>query len=632
MTKRNTKPLETLLYSGLGIGILLVIGIALNAIFSGVRVRADLTADRAYTLSEGTRKILGTLEAPVQVRYYFSASAPDMDVGLKTYARRVEDLLNEFAALSGGRLEIKKFDPKPDSDAEDSANLDGVQGQQLQPPFGDPIYFGLAVSSLDAKAALPFLSPQRERLLEYDLARAIAQVSRPAKPVLGVMSGLPVFGGMDPMAMMRGGGGRTEPWIFVSELKADYDVREIPLTAEKIDDDVNVLVVVYPKGITEAGQYAMDQFLMRGGSLVAFLDPLSIMDSRNAMGANPLQAAAGSGATLDKLLPAWGYAFDLNKVVSDKQFQTELFDSRTQQPRPNAAFLSLTRGGMDTNDVVTSQLGRVTLPFTGWFDGSPAEGLKATVLFRSSPDSQLTDKMMAQFGATEEFKASGKEHPLALRLVGRFKTAFPDGPPAAPGDTNAPAADGLKEARADAVVVLVGDSDLLYEQNFARIQDMFGQRIMIPFAANLTFLQNLVEQLAGDPALIGIRSRATQSRPFTKVREMQAEAELKYESKIRELEKSLQDTQQKLNDLQRAKTDGAQQAVLSEAQQQELLRFQQQRAKVNTELKTVRKELRQDVDRLENTLKWSNILVMPLLVTAAGLVLAFFKRQRTAAR
>lgn len=627
---KNRKQLETLLYSGLGVAIMLVIAVALNAIFAGARVRADLTADRAYTLSEGTRRILGRLDAPVQVRFYFSASAPDMDPALKTYARRVEDLLNEFRALSSGRLEIKKFDPKPDSDAEDSANVDGIEGQQLTPPFGERIYFGAAISSLDQKAVIPFFSPQRERLLEYDLARAIAQVTRPSKPVLGIMSGLQIFGGMDPMAMFRGGGQRTEPWVFVNELRADYDVREIPVAAETIDPDVNLLLLVYPKGITEAAQFAVDQFVLRGGKLIAFLDPLSIMDAQSSMAGNPLQAAAGSGATLDRLLPAWGYQFDLNKVVSDKQFQTDLFDQRTQQPRPNPAFLSLTSRGMDTNDVVTAQLGRVILPFTGWFDGAPAEGLRATTLFRSSPDSQLTDKMMAQFGATEEFKPSGKEHPLALRLMGRFKTAFPDGRPG--GATNAPAAEPLKEAAAESVVVLVGDSDLLHERNFARIQDFFGQRIMIPFAANLTFLQNLIEQLGGDPDLIGIRSRATQSRPFTRVREMQAAAELKYESKIRELEKSLQDTQQRLNDLQRAKADADQQAILTEAQQQEILRFQQQRARVNQELKTVRKELRQDVDRLENTLKWANILGMPILVTLAGLIIALIKRQRTAAR
>ncbi|MFN0068245.1 MAG: Gldg family protein [Limisphaerales bacterium] len=629
---KNRKQLETVLYSGLGVLVMLVIAVALNAIFAGARLRADLTEDQAFTLSEGTKRILGRLDTPVQVRFYFSASAPDMDPALKTYAQRVQDLLNEFRALSNGKLEIKKFDPSPDSDAEDSANVDGIQGQQIQPPFGDPIYFGLAVSSLDNRAVIPFISPQRERLLEYDLARAIAQVSRPSKPVLGVMSGLPIFGGMDPMAMMRGGGQRSEPWIFVSELKADYEVREIPVTAEKVDDDVNLLVVVYPKGVTEATQFAMDQFVLRGGKLIAFLDPLSIMDARSAMGGNPLQAAAGSGATLDRLVKAWGYDFDLNKVVSDKQFQTELFDPRTQQPRANPSFLSLSGRGFDTNDVVTSQLGRVTLPFTGWFDGSAAEGLKATTLFRSSPDSQLTDKMMAQFGATEEFKASGKEHPLAVRLAGRFKTAFPDGRPVAPGDTNAPAGEVLKEGKADSVVVLVGDSDLLHEQNFARIQELFGQRIMLPFAANLTFLQNVIEQLTGDPDLIGIRSRATQMRPFTKVREMQAEAEIRYESKIRELEKSLQDTQQKLNEIQRAKADVSQQAILSDEQQQEILRFQQERAKVNQELKAVRKQLRQDVDRLENTLKWANIVGMAFLVTAAGLVIAFVKRQRTAAR
>lgn len=628
---KNRKQLETLLYSGLGVAIMLVIAVALNAIFAGARVRADLTADRAYTLSEGTRRILGRLDTPVQVRFYFSASAPDMDPGLKTYAQRVGDLLNEFRALSNGKLEIRKFDPRPDSDAEDSANVDGIEGQQLNPPFGERIYFGAAISSLDNRAVIPFFSPQRERLLEYDLARAIAQVSRPTKPVLGIMSGLQIFGGMDPMAMLRGGGQRNEPWIFVNELRADYDVREIPLTAETIDPEVNLLVLVYPKGISEAAQFAVDQFLLRGGKLIAFLDPLSIMDAQSSMAGNPLQAAAGSGATLDRLLPAWGYQFDLNKVVSDKQFQTDLFDQRTQQPRANPSFLSLTSRGMDTNDVVTSQLGRIILPFTGWFDGAPAEGLRATTLFRSSPDSQLTDKMMAQFGATEEFKASGKEHPLAIRLTGRFKTAFPDGRPGG-ADTNAPAGEALKEATTESVVVLVGDSDLLHERNFARIQDFFGQRIMIPFAANLTFLQNLIEQLGGDPDLIGIRSRATQSRPFTRVREMQSAAELKYESKIRELEKSLQDTQQRLNDLQRAKADADQQAILTEAQQQEILRFQQQRARVNQELKTVRKELRQDVDRLENTLKWANILGMPILVTLAGLIIALVKRQRTAAR
>jgi ABC-type uncharacterized transport system involved in gliding motility auxiliary subunit len=634
---KNQKQLETFLYSTAGVAVLFVIAVALNLIFGRVAARVDLTEDRLYTLSEGTKSILGKLDTPVQIRFYFSQSAADLDAGLRTYAQRVEDLLSEYRLYSKGKIEIKKLDPKPDSDAEDSANLDGVEGQMTQ-LGGDKIYFGLAVSCVDTKAALPFISPQRERLLEYDLTRAISQVVRPSKPNLGIMSGLPVFGQMNPMMMMQGGG-RQEPWVFVNELKADFNVKEIPVTADKIDDDVNVLIVVYPKGISDAAQYAIDQFVLRGGKLIAFLDPLSVLDSRNNP-QNPLQAAAGSGASLEKLLKAWGLEFDLNKVVSDKRFLTELQDPRTGRPQPNPSFLSLTQTGMDTNDVATTQLGRVILPFVGQFTGTPVEGLKQSVLFRSSTDSQLTDKMMAQFGATDEFKASGTEHKLAVRLTGKFKTAFPDGKPSTAPDADKDKKEGedkkdaasLKESKDEGVVVLLGDADMLYEQFYARIQEMFGQRIMMPFAANLTFLQNLVEQMSGDKDLIGIRSRATMNRPFTRVRDMQAKAELAYESKIKTLEKDLSDAQQKINELQRAKSDSQQQAILSEEQKSEILRFQKRRAEVNRELKDVRKNLRRDVDSLETSAKWLNILAMPFAVSLAGVVIAVFKRKRTAAK
>lgn len=634
---KNQKQFETFLYSTVGVVVLLFIAIAVNLIFGRMATRVDLTADKLYTLSDGTKSILGKLDTPVQIRYYFSKSIPELDQGLRTYAQRVEDLLAEYRLHSKGRLEVKKLDPKPDSDAEDSATLDGVEGQMTQ-LGGDKIYFGLSISCLDAKVAIPFISPQRERLLEYDLTRAISQVIKPTKANLGVMSGLPIFGAMDPMAMMRGGGGRQEPWVFINELKADFNVKEIPITADKIDDDVNVLVVVYPKGISETAQYAIDQFVMRGGKLVAFLDPLSVLDSRSNP-QNPLQAAAGSGASLDKLLKAWGLEFDLQKVVSDKQFLTELQDPRTGRPQGNPSFLSLTGAAMDTNDVATTQLGRMILPFAGHFTGSPADGLKQTVIFHSSTNSQLTDKMMAQFGATEEFKASGTEYKLGVRLSGKFKSAFPDGKPNADAKDDAKkdedAAKGdaahLKESKDDGVVVLLGDSDLLYEQFFAQVRELFGQKIMMPFAANLTFLQNLLEQMGGDKDLIGIRSRATLNRPFTRVREMQAKAELAYESKIKLLEKDLADAQQKINELQRAKGDG-QQAILSEEQKKEITQFQRRRAEVNRELKEVRKNLRHDVDSLENTTKWANILVMPFAVSLTGIVIAVFKRKRTAAK
>lgn len=630
---KNQKQFETVLYSSVGVVVLLVIAIAVNLIFARIGARADLTADRLYTLSEGTKTILKNLDTPVQVRFYFSRSADDLDPGLRTFAQRIEDLLNEYRAHSNGKLEIKKFDPKPDSDAEDSANIDGIQGAQINPLGGDPIYLGIAVSCLDAKAAIPFISPQRERLLEYDLSRAISQVVKPTKPNLGIMSGLPVFGEANPMMMMRGGG-RQEPWAFVSELKADFNVKEVPMTAEKIDDDIDVLLVVYPKAVTESAQYAIDQFVLRGGNLVAFLDPLSDIDRRTSNPMNQLQAAAGSGASLERLLKAWGLEFDLNKVVSDKQFATTV-GGPGGRPQAHPSYLSLNQSAMNTNDVVTTQLGLVLMGFAGHFTGTPAEGLEQTVLFHSSTDSQLTDKMMAQFGATEEFKASGTEYKLAVRLKGKFKSAFPDGKPAAAAkEDGEPAVDTgehLKEAREEGVVVLLGDADMLHQDFFARVQDFFGTRVMVPFAANLTFLQNLVEQLGGDKNLIGIRSRATLRRPFTRVREMQAKAELALEGKIRQLEKDLQETQQKLNDLQRAK-EGSQQMILSEEQKQEIQQFQRKRAEVNRELKNERKNLRRDVDALETTAKWMNILAMPLAVSLTGIVIAIMKNKRTAAK
>lgn len=638
---QHKKRFETYLYSTVGVVAMVIIVIALNVIVRSLLVRVDMTADKAYTLSDGTKRILSKLDTPVQIRFYFSQRDAATPVDWKTYAARVEDMLKEYQQLAKGNLEIKKLDPVPDTEAEDSASVDGVEGQMLQPLGGDRIYFGLAVSSLDERATIPFLSPARERLLEYDLTRAIAQVAKPQKPVIGVMSGLQVFGGFNPMMMRMGGGGRTEPWVFINELKADFDVKEVPMTADKIDDGIKVLLVIYPKGISEAAEYALDQFVLRGGKLIAFLDPLSVMDTRNADPSNPLQAAAGSGASLDRLLKAWGVTFDIAKVATDKTYFTEL-GGQDGRPQANPSFLQIPPEAMDTNDVVTSQISRLYLPFSGVFSGSPAEGLKQTVLIRTSPNSDLTEKMLAQFGGGQDFKASGKEYPLAVRLTGKFKTAFPDGKPKAdekPADGDEkkaetqtkPADDSLKASKEDNVVILIGDSDLLHEQFYARVQNFFGQRIMIPFSQNLTFVQNLVEQLGGDQDLISIRSRTTMARPFTKMRELQAKAEERFASKIKELEKSEQELAQKIKEMVQGKQPG-QQVILSDEAKKEWEQVQTKRKEVRDTLRQERRNLRKDIDSLQTKLQWTNILVMPLVVALAGVALALVKRQKTAAR
>src|SRR5438045_2374501 len=275
MDSLKKKQLETFLYSTIGVVAMVLILIAINVIASRARARIDLTAENAYTLSPGTRAILAKLDTPVQIRFYCTKNTATMPVFLATYAQRVEDLLGEYRQASKGRIEIQRLNPEPDSDAEDSARLDGVDGQQTR--TGERVYLGLSVGMLDQKQAIPFLTPDRERLLEYDISRAIARIMTAEKPVLGVMSPLPVMGQVNPMAMQTGQRGQP-PWAFISELMRDFNVKQVEMTADKIPDDIKVLVVIHPKAISDTAQFALDQFVLRGGKLVAFVDPLCALD------------------------------------------------------------------------------------------------------------------------------------------------------------------------------------------------------------------------------------------------------------------------------------------------------------------------------------------------------------------
>jgi ABC-type uncharacterized transport system involved in gliding motility auxiliary subunit len=636
----NKKSYLTYFFSTAGVAAMFVIVVALYVITGFAKKRMDLTEDKLYTLSQGTRTILNKLDTPIVIRFYCTKSASSMPIMLKTYAQRAEDLLDEMRKNSKGNIEIKKFDPQPDSDAEDSANLDGVEGQML--PTGDKIYLGVALSCLDSKTAIGFLAPEREKLLEYDLARAISQVAHPEKPVIGIMSALPVFGEpMNPMMAQMGRRGQ-EPWVFISELKKDFNVKQVEMTVDKIDDDIKVLMVIYPKDITEKTEYALDQFVLRGGKLIGFVDSLSLADTRSNNPMNPMQRNINSGASLDKLFKAWGVEFDKNKVAADLRYVTKLNrgDGRVES---NPAFLSLSQQAMDTNDVVTSQIDSMIVPFPGSFSGTVADGLKKTVLLKTTTDSQLVEKMMAQYSGeqlSKDFVSSGKEMALAIRLTGKFKTAFPDGKPkdASPDDkkddkpkTEPVNEAGLKESKSEGVVVLLADSDFLYDQWSVQVANFLGQRIVQLMNGNLPFVQNLVEQMAGDSNLISVRSRATMARPFTVVRDMEKEAEKRFQSKIRELEKRKEDAQRSLNELQ-SKKEGNQRYILSDEQQKEIQKFREQQASINKELKQERKNLRRDIYSLQTNLKIINIAGMPIIVAFSGIALAIIKRKRTAAK
>ena len=622
------KTLQTGLFSVIGVAAMLLILVAINFIAGRVKQRVDLTAEHAYTLSAGTKAILARLDTPVQIRFYASQSAEGMPVFLKTYAQQVDDLLGEYRQNSRGLIQIQKLDPEPDSDAEDSAKLEGVEPQLLS--NGERVYLGLSVSLLDQKEAIPFLSPERERLLEYDISRAIARVMTPDKSVIGVLSPLPVMGTGAMMPMQQQG----EPaWVLIEELKRDFDVREIEPNATTIPNDIKVLLVIHPKGITEATQFALDQFVLRGGKLIAFLDPMAALD--------PQTASAGFGSPpsksgLDRLLKAWGVTFEDSKVLADLDFV-----ARTDQGRAPAV-LALNEKAVNKDDIATADAGNLFVVFGGVFGGTPAQGLKETVLLHSSKDSELVDPMMARMSGEEiakSFKPSGIEYPLAIRLSGKFKTAFPAGKPKPPEaepnekkEDASPPETMLKESKQETTVVLVGDSDMIQDRVAVRqVGNPFGQRLFMPANGNLAFAENLIDQLTGDSNLIAVRSRASRERPFTVVKKMQADAEASYRSKIKELEDGLADAQRKIGQLQSGKQEG-QRFILSPQQQEELANFRKKEGEAKTQLKEVRKKLRADIDSLENRIKWLDIAGMPALVALTGLVFAIVKRRRSAAR
>lgn len=631
------KGLETFLYSTAGVIALALILIAVNYIISPISGRIDLTEGKVFTLSEGTRAILTKLDSPVKIRFYYTQGEAT-PVALRTFAQRVEDLLGEFRSVSGGKVIVEKYNPQPDSDAEESATLDGIEGQMLN--TGEKFYLGLAISQLDDKVAIPVLTPERERLLEYDLTRAVARVSTVKKPVIGVMSAVPVFGrGLSPLAMQEQKG-LTEPWVLISELKRDFELKEVAMTAETIDAEVKVLLVVHPREITDITQYAIDQFIMRGGKVIAFVDPFMYFDQQRDM-QNPLGGTQAGQSSLHTLMKSWGFEMDMSKVLADLTYGSG------EGPRLLPTLLNLTGGALNSEDPVTSQVGTLLYAFGGHFKGKPAEGLTMTVLAKSSPNNMSVDLIIATLTgepSTKGFEPTNTEQPLAMRLTGKFKSAYPDGKPKDPfaemkkegeakeGEAKKPEAVAahLKESKEPGTVVLVADADMLTDNAAVEIQDVFGQRVIVPRNGNLNLAQSLVEQLASDKNLINLRSRAAFTRPLTVVREMESKAQEAYLGKIKELEDDLMETQKKLEDIQKRRGEARDTGpiVLSPEQQMEVDNFRKRSTETKRDLKELRRDLRQDAESLQFWTKVVNIGAIPLLVILIGAGLALARKRQ----
>jgi len=638
MSKRT----ETFVYSIGGVILLLVILVVANMLFVHINQRLDLSEGKRYTLSDGTRTVLGNLKEPVKLRYYFSRD-DGVPLPLKAFGERVDTMLGQFRDAAGGKLTIERLDPQPDSDAEDTAQLDGVQPQNL--PNGENFFLGIAIGEGDKRLAIPALFLDREELLEYDIARTIVRAVTSEKPVIGVMTAMPLFGSRgNPMFGMP----PTEKQVIIHELERDFTVKRVAQDATSVEDDIKVLLVVHPRSITEQGKFAIDQFVMRGGKLIAMVDPFAYFDAPPSQDGK----AQGTVSNLETLFKAWGVGFDSTKVLQDAQYVSG------GGPQALPTLLSLVGAAFNSADVTTSRMQTALIPFAGAFTGTPAEGLTLTPLLKSSGYSRLVpseESMATGEAALKDFKPSATEYPIALRLTGKFKTAYPDGAPplsaeelkkaeeakaaaaaaatGVPGQAPAAAAPPtapLKESGENSVI-LIADADFISDGAAVQIQEIFGQRIVVPANGNLAFVQAMVDQFAGDENLIALRGRASSVRPFTVIRDMEARVQQAYIGKITELQAAVKESTEKLQALQPPRGSGQPAAsnILTPEQQVEVDKLRQAAAKARLELKEVRKELRADTEALEFWTKLANIALIPLLVALAGLLLAFVRSRRT---
>ena len=608
-----------------GLAILAVILVAADVILGALSLRGDFTAERLYTLSKGSKAVLSKLDQDVTFKFYVSNSAADMPMALKTYATQVGNLLKEYERAAGGRLVVENYDPKPDSDAEEWAQRYGVEPQTAN-PFGAPVYLGIVAVCGDREETMGVLSPRTESTLEYDLTRLVTRVAWPERPVIGVMTSLQgvTRGAMNPM-MMQMGQRPPQGWASFAELAKDYDVKDIPTDAEKIDDDVKTLVVLHAKNLSDKALYAIDQFVLRGGKLIACVDPFSIKDMQSArQNQNPMMQQMGGmdgPSTLGKLFDAWGVSFDAGKLSCDLAAATKLNNGQGGVEE-NPAFLSLGKANMSKDDLLVADLTNVMFPFAGALTFAKKEmDLEFTpVITTSKENSCAVEKMSLMYGGgVKDMVPDGNSRILAARLSGTFKTAYPQGP-----DGTNDVSKALAEGKS--AVMIFADSDFLADDFCVRvIKTPFGQ---IPQLVNenLTLFSNVIEQFAGMEELIGVRSRGASDRPFTVVNELEAQAMRKWQSKQADFESELQVTQQRLQSLQKEKS-AKDRYILSKEQQDEIVKLRKKQADTKKQLKNVRKELTAGIDSLGTTLKCINIGLMPILVVLFGLFRGFLRKR-----
>jgi len=609
------------IFSPVGLAAAVVLFIVINLASGPVlrQARLDLTQGNLHSLSEGTTRILAKIGSPITLKLFWSESAARDIPGLKVFARRVRETLQEYEARSGGRIQLVFIDPKPFSEEEDEAVGYGLQGVSVQGGT-DTLYFGLVATAEDGRSlVIPFIQADRESFLEYDISQMIHTLANTDKIKVGLLSSLPITGGPSPMNPFQ----VQMPWMLSDQLHRQFEV-EVILSEKIIPGDVDVLMVVNPRDLSDSALYAVDQFVLRGGRALVFDDPLSEFSSAGSQ--DPSAGIAAEGKA-DALLAAWGLEMEPGKVVGDMSVSQRVSyrDGSRVQTANFLPWLALREDLINRDEVTTAQLDHLNLASAGSLLQTDQSRTSFVPLLSSSKNSMLINAMQVAFmpdpgKLISDFSPSGVSFTLAARVNGPAATAFPDGPPV---DENADQKDReefgehTSESKDSINVVVVADSDMLQDRFWVEIQNFFGQRIALPMADNADLVINLLDQLGGSSDLIGIRSRASTFRPFELFNRVSREAELKYRVKEQELEARLKATENKLNEFQ-AKRQDPESPQFTPEQERELENFRQEKVKIRRELRDVQFELRRDIERLEVWIKFINIGMIPLVFAVMG--------------
>ena len=656
----------------------LVLSVAMIS-FMPSSLRIDLTEDRLYSLSDGTRNIVSNLDQQLEVMFFYSDSATEDIPQIRSFATRVQELLREIVMASNSNLRLIVIDPEPFSEDEDLATQFGIQPVPVT-QGGEEIYFGLVVTNgsgenmpfnMQVSETIPLIRPDQEEFLEYEVIKLVAKVNNPDLPVVGLITQLDIDGGFDPVR-----GQATAPWMVMEYIRQLYEVRRVDIAGidanNHIDDEVDILMVVHPQDLSEEILYQIDQYIMRGGAIMLFLDPNA--DSMVTQSPQGTLIPAGMRSELPRLLEAWGIAFENDKVLTDNELALRVVMGQSRRPSPHLGMLGVQRNYLAQNDIITNGLETINFSSSGAIAQLEETSTIFEPLIESSTDAMLMDAALLENVADpsvlfDEFVSSQQSYVVAARVSGLLDSAFPEGRPIVSEEgeesesqseitSNSLASEdtvveqevvGSEEAEeeiAEAVeeevievrehisgsgtianIVVFADTDFLSDRMWVQVAQFLGRRIPQPFANNGDLIINALDNLSGSADLVSIRSRGRYSRPFTRVLDLQREADDRLRTEEADLLSRLAETEASLADLNQVE-DGEPIGQITPEIQSEIDRFNGELLETRRRLRDVQYQLTEDIERLGANLKAIDTALIPILLTIILLVMHYLRVQR----